>query len=249
MARTISSGFERGTKKAFFSYEFTVRYLYTESDDATREVFRRLNTYLTPLRPQELRNATYSGPFARLAEKLADDEYWAENKIITAAAIRRQADVEFVAELMIGTLHGPQGGAPSIIDEYYVIYEDYDDEFPEQRSVTAAFRRTLETVREILPDVRELRWSNKTDFYTMFVVFAQLLRKRRLKQKEKAGLKKVLVEFGAQVDDRSTNENATVSEDATSYVRAVRGGANEKARRAARHEALTRVVKREFGWD
>ena len=54
-------------RKAFFSYEFTARYLYTESDEATKDVFRRLNKYLTPLKPQELRNATYSGPFARLA--------------------------------------------------------------------------------------------------------------------------------------------------------------------------------------
>ena len=117
-------------KKAFFSYEFTVRYLYTESDEDTRDVFRRLNKYLTPLKPQELRNATYSGPFARLAERLADDEYWAENKIITPASIRRQGDVEFVSELMIGTLHGPQGGAAGVIDQYYATYEDYDDEFP-----------------------------------------------------------------------------------------------------------------------
>lgn len=234
-------------KKAFFSYEFTVRYLYTESDDATKEVFRRLNKYLTPLKPQELRNATYSGPFARLAEQLADDEYWAENRIITAAAIRRQADVEFVAELMIGTLHGPQGGAPSSIDEYYSIYEDYDDTFPEQRSATLAFRRTLEIIRELLPDVRELRWSNKTDFYTLFVAFSHLLRKKRLKQKEKVTIKKVLVRFGSEVDTRAANENAVVSAEATSYVRAVRGGANEKTRRAARHEALNKVINEAIG--
>lgn len=236
-------------RKAFFSYEFTVRYLYTESDADTKDVFRRLNKYLTPLKPQELRNATYSGPFAKLAEKLADDEYWAENKIITPAAIRRQSDVEFVSELMIGALHGPQGGAPSLIDNYYSMYEDYDDEFPHQRSVTSDFRRTLDAIRDVLPNVKDLRWGNKTDFYTMFVVFAHLLRKTRLRRREKNQLRRVLAEFAAEIDDRSTNENAQVSEEAMSYVRAVRRGANEKARRAARHEAFSAIVRRKLGWN
>lgn len=243
------TGMNDEQRKAFFSYEFTARYLYTESDAATKDVFRRLNKYLTPLKPQELRNATYSGPFARLAEKLADDEYWAENKIVTPASIRRQGDVEFVSELMIGTLHGPQGGAAHVIDEYYSTYEDFDDEFPDQRSLTATFRRTLETVREIFPNVRELRWCNKTDFYTMFVAFACLFRQRPLKQREKSRLRRVLTGFAAEIDDRRTDEDAGVSEEAVTYVRAVTKGANDKARRAARHEAFGVVVKRELGWD
>ena len=234
-------------KKAFYSYLFTVRYLDTESDDDTKDVFRRLNKYLTPLKPQELRNATYSGPFAKLAEKLADDEYWAENRIITPASIRRQGDVEFVSELMIGTLHGPQGGAPGIIDRYYAMYEDYEDEFPEQRALTAAFQRTLDTVRDILPNLKDLRWGNKTDFYTMFVAFAHVFRKERPKRREKNGLRRALTDFASEIDEKRADENARVSEEAASYVRNVRGGANEKARRAARHEALGTVVGRELG--
>ena len=236
-------------KKDFFSYEFTVRYLYTESDEDTRDVFRRLNKYLTPLKPQELRNATYSGPFARLAERLADDEYWAENKIITPASIRRQGDVEFVSELMIGTLHGPQGGAPSVIDQYYATYEDYDDEFPDQRTLVVAFERTLDAIRYILPGVKKLRWGNKTDFYTIFVAFAHLFRRRQPKQREKSRLRKALTDFATEIDERSANENAVVSDEAVSYVRAVQRGANDKARRAARHEAFNAVMKRELSWD
>jgi len=235
-------------RKAFFSYEFTVRYLNTESDAATKDVFRRLNKYLTPLKPQELRNATYSGPFARLAERLADDEYWTDNKIITAAAIRRQADVEFVAELLIGTLHGPQGGAPHRIDEYYANYEDYDA-FPGQRSATLMFRRTLDLIREVCPDMRGRRWCNKTDFYTMFVVFAHLFRDRRPTRREIVKLRKIVPAFTVEVNDRSASEDVVVSEEAASYVRAVQRGANDKARRAARHEALSGVIGRELGWD
>src|SRR6266699_6455146 len=114
-------------KKGFYGYKFAVRYLNTESDPEVRDMFERLNRFLTPLKPQELRNSRFTGPFVQLTVKLADDEYWAENRIVTAAQIRRMGDVEFVSELLIGVLHGPQGGSAKVIDEYYVQYEDYED--------------------------------------------------------------------------------------------------------------------------
>jgi hypothetical protein len=119
-------------KRTFYGYKFVVRYLNTDSDDEVRDMFRRLNKFLTPLKPQELRNATYSGPFVALVLQLADNEYWAENRIVTPAAIRRMNDVEYVSELMIGVLHGPQGGSAAIVDSYYQQYEDYEDLFPDQ---------------------------------------------------------------------------------------------------------------------
>src|SRR5439155_17107472 len=167
-------------KRVFYGYRFAVRYLNTDSDDEVRDMFRRLNKFLTPLKPQELRNATYMGPFIQLAVKLADNEYWAENRIVTPASIRRMGDVEFISELLIGVLHGPQGGSERIIDEYYIQYEDYEDEFPQQRRVHKLFEETLSTIQQILPDIKETRWSNKTDFYTLFVGLASLLRTHEL---------------------------------------------------------------------
>lgn len=113
-------------KKAFYKYKLAIRYLDSELDVEMKEMFRRINTFTAPLKPQELRNATYGGPFARLAIKFADDygDFFAENRIISAAAIRRMFDIEFVAELLIGTMHGPQGGRAAIVDEYYQQYED-----------------------------------------------------------------------------------------------------------------------------
>jgi hypothetical protein len=151
-------------KTKFFQYNFSVRYLQTDSDEDVRDMFRRLNKFLTPLKPQELRNATFSGPFMRLALKLADYEYWAENRILTPASIRRQGDVEFVSELLIGVLHGPQGGSSRDIDEYYTQYEDFEDEFPGQRQATRLFEKTLRTISEAFPDIKRDRWCNKTDF-------------------------------------------------------------------------------------
>lgn len=234
---------EQEEKKTLYGYKFAVRSLNTESDDEVRDMFRRLNKFLTPLKPQELRNATYMGPFIHLAEKLADSEYWAENRIVTAASIRRMGDVEFVSELLIGVLHGPQGGSERIIDEYYKQYEDYEDEFPEQRRTHKLFEETLVIIQQILPDIKETRWSNKTDFYTLFVGVASLLRTHDLPKANTTKVKKSLIEFEREIDRRLGNEEANVSKNAVDYVRAVEKGANDKRRRADRQEALLNVLR------
>jgi len=83
----------------------------------------------------------------------------------------------------------------------------------------------------------------------MFVVFAHLFRDRRPTRREIVKLRKIVPAFTVEVNDRSASEDVVVSEEAASYVRAVQRGANDKARRAARHEALSGVIGRELGWD
>jgi len=233
-------------KRTFYAYNFAVRYLNTDNEDEVRDMFRRLNKFLTPLKPQELRNATYSGPFVTLVLQLADNEYWAENRIVTPAAIRRMNDVEYVSELMIGVLHGPQGGSAAIVDSYYQQYEDYEDVFPDQKRMERVFNSTLHIIQTILPHVKDTRWSNKSDFYTLFVAIASILRSlgpTKVTYKGSA-IRKVLDSFAAEVDRRLGDEDASVSQNAIDYVRAVEKGANEKARRAERHRVVTHLIEK-----
>lgn len=241
------SNLSEDDKKRFYGYRFAVRYLNTDSEDEVRDMFRRLNRFLTPLKPQELRNATYAGPFVQLALRLADNEYWVRNGIVTPAAIRRMGDIEHVSELLIGVLHGPQGGSASVIDLYYAQYEDYEDEFPNQKPAESLFSKTLKTIQTILPNISKYRrWSNKTDFYTLFVALASLLKSSELPRSEVPKLRKTLAKFAADVDRRLADEEAQASRDTVKYVRAVEKGANDKPRRAARHEALIRVIGGHF---
>lgn len=230
-------------KKKFFSYVFAVRYLNTDSDDAVRDMFRRLNQFLTPLNSQELRNATYMGPFAQLALKLADDTYWAENKIVSAASIRRSGDVQFVSELVIGVLHGPQGGSPAVIDEYYRQYEDYEEEFPEEEKAQSIFGKTLAIIQRVLPNIKETRWNNKTDFYSLFIAIASLLTKKKVLPETKAGkLGKALTGFAEEIDTSFGDEKTKARKEVLEYISAVEKGANEKTRRAERHKVLLSVI-------
>jgi hypothetical protein len=233
-------------RKRFIGHRMAVRYLNTENEDEIRDLFQRLNRYLTPLKAQELRNATYSGPFVTLVNKKADDEYWAENRIVTADAIRRMGDVEFVSELFIGLLHGPQGGASHIIDDYYAQYEDYEGEFPNQKTITKLFDESLEIVKSLFPDIKQTRWSNKTDYYSMFVAIGNLLKTKKLHADKYSLLSSFLMDFATQVDSRMSNEAADVSAEVVEYVQALVRGANDKSRRAARHAALSQVIETHF---
>ena len=156
-----------GQKAELFGHSMAVRYLHDAADADVEDLFRRLNKYVTTLNAQELRNATYRGPFFRLSERLAQDSYWSENRLATPEAIRRMRDIEFVSDLLIGVLHGPQSGNRKTLDDYYAIYEDYEPEFRGQRSCRRRFLSTLELIQQMLPDIRTTRWSNKTDFYSL----------------------------------------------------------------------------------
>lgn len=234
-------------KKKFYGYRFAVRYLNTDNEDEVRDMFRRLNKFLTPLKPQELRNATFTGPFVALTVKLADNEYWAENRIVTSVSIRRMGDIEFVSELLIGVLHGPQGGSAKVLDDYYTQYEDYEDEFPGQKQAKRIFDDTLELVKKIFPDIKTTnRWNNKTDFYSLFVALASLLKSKELLETGISDVRKALEGFAQEVDRRLAGEEAKVSKSTLEYVRAVEKGANDKKRRADRHLTLINVVGNYF---
>lgn len=233
-------------KSAFYGFKFAVRYLNTASEAELRDMFERLNRFLTPLKPQELRNARFTGPFVKLTLKLADREYWAENRIVTAVTIRRMGDVEFVSELVIGTLHGPQGGSPADIDAYYIQYEDYEDEFPSQKDAEKLFEETLKTVQTLMPEIKEVRWSNKTDFYSLFVAVASLLRSRKMRAGKVQAARRVLIKLGDEVYARLADEHARVPKEAIAYARAVEKGANDKARRAQRHAVVIGLLEPYF---
>ncbi len=230
-------------RKAFFQYEICVRFLYTEDVSQVEDVFKRLNKFAMPLKAQELRNATFHGPFARLSEELANDEYWAVNRIVTPASIRRMADIEMMSDLLIGLLHGPQGGSARILDEYYQKYEQFEEEFPEQQRVRRTFGSTLDTVRRLFPRIGDApRWSNRADFYSLFVAIGTQLANVEISRRSERALSKALIEFAHAVDEKLRDPASRDGSPASSYASAIEKGSNDKARRADRHEALQVVI-------
>lgn len=231
-------------RKLFFQYEICVRYLYTEDIKEVEDVFKRLNKFTLPLKAQELRNATFHGPFAKLSEQLADNDYWAVNRIVSPASIRRMADIEMMSDLLIGLLHGPQGGSAKTIDQYYETYEPFEDVFPDQNRIKRLFDKTLATVQRLFPSISDTsRWGNRADYYSLFVALGNLLIARSLPKKYEKKLSKKLVAFAAEVDMRLEKPTAQTGDAARKYARAIEKGSNDKARRTDRHEALAEIIE------
>jgi hypothetical protein len=235
-------------KKHFFQYEVCVRLLYTENQAEVEDVFKRLNKFTLPLKPQELRNATYHGAFAKLAEHLADDEYWAVNRIITPAYIRRMGDIEMMSDLLIGLIHGPQGGSAKVLDEYYENYESFDDEIPGQAKVKHRFEQALDLIKRVFPEISDVpRWGNRADFYSLFVAVGALLEDHELPSRNVKALSRALIDFASAVDRRLEQPTASTSQDSRRYARAIEKGSNDKARRSERHKTVIKVISPFFG--
>lgn len=231
-------------RNKLLKYSFSVRMLDVDDDAVLRDLFIRLNKYLAKLTDQELRNAIYTGPFITASMELADSDFWFEQKLVTAAQIRRMKDVEFVSDLLIGVMHGPQGGSAKVIDEYYARFEDYEDEFPNQRSTLRRFHSTLSTIQQLFPTLSDTRWQNRTDFYTLFVVIAILKLSGDLAAARLGAARSSLQKFADAVNQRLADETFEAEEEVITYVRAVEKGANDKKRRADRHMVLMDVLKK-----
>jgi hypothetical protein len=229
-------------KNLFLKYRFSVRQLELSDDARVRDMFKRLNKYLTKLNDQELRNATFTGPFIQLAMRLADDKFWAESDLVSPAQIRRMKDIEYVSDLLIGVIHGPQAGNARTIDGYYTQYEDFEDEFPQQKTIERRFSQTLECLKAIMPQEEDSRLAhNRVDFYSLFVSVASLI-KAGSSPKSLNAVRSGLRKFEQQVDKRLEDQTVASTTSVITYVRAVEKGVSDKKRRTDRHEALLKVI-------
>lgn len=234
-------------KTRFYGHTMAVRYLQDAEDSEIQDLFRRLNKYLTPLNAQELRNATYGGPFLRLSETIAEDGFWSENRLATPDAIRRMRDIEFISDLLIGVLDGPQSGNAKTLDDYYAAFEDHDREFPGQRECRRRFNASLEVIQEVVGDVRGTRWSNKTDFYSLFVAIAHLLRDNSPPGGDDLDdLADTLESFSIDVRRYQQDEESKVRKQVVEYVGAMRRGSSDQNRRGTRHRALLELISTNF---
>jgi hypothetical protein len=233
---------EGESRTDFFQYEICVRMMHTNNIREVEDVFKRLNKFTMPLKAQELRNATYHGAFARLSEELADDDYWAVNRIVTPAAIRRMADIEMMSDLLIGLLHGPQGGSAKAISSYYDAYEQYDEEFPDQNRVRRLFEQARHLIEGLFADISSTRWGNRADFYSLFVAAGTALEVGALPKTHEKPLKDELLKFGMSVTAKL--KTPVRSGAAGRYAAAIEKGSNDKARRAERHDVLMGIFNK-----
>ena len=229
-------------KTAFWDYKIVVRDVTGASDLEIRDLFKRLNIHSVVLNDQELRHARFSGHFIKTMEALADDPWWLESRIVNLRQVRRMEDVEYISELFIGLIAGPQDKKKSI-DKYY---EDFDAAMPNQSEWVEKFEHTRDFIKKLFPAPELKRWSGKSDFYTLFLAVAPLVeRSTRLSSSSKKKLLSVLSRFRSDVDQAKRKDNKKkFPKNVSDYAEAVSRAATDLGRREARLQILEDCIQK-----
>ncbi len=232
-----------GIRRHILNYILYVREITDASEEEVRNLFKRMNLNVVALNPQELRHATYSGEFIRLMEEIAEDEFWAENKIVTPNEIRRMKDVEFISDLFVSMMHGIQDKTKEL-DNYYQLYET---RFEDKQNHLKMFLDIKDIINSIFPDLKETRWRNKSDFYTLFIVFSELIKENHsISQQKYSNIKADLLNFSESIDvaAKKVSKGRNVSKDVANYVNAVTKSTTDKDRRVTRHKIILKIISK-----
>ena len=151
----------------------------------------------------------------RLAE---EDDFWAENRIVTASDIRRMVDVEFVSELIIGMLIGIQTKDQNLIDKQY---KAYDENFEEKNDIKKKVNQIKNKIEEIFPDLKSARWHYKGDFYSLFIAFNDLMDKYHFPTDRVDKIRNKMEDFSKKVSKEELSKEDTSNTFVKEYFEAL----------------------------
>jgi hypothetical protein len=224
-------------KKKVFGYTFIVRLLPDMSDNDIRGIFQRLNKNVVALNSQELRQATYWGPFICCMQELSNYKYWNTTGIFTPLNVRRMMDIEYVSELAIAVLHGHQNKKQTI-DQYYLEYEEVFEEYDD---LVTTFQQVIFELEQLLPDIKGTRWKKKTDFYTLFLYLASHQKQLPFSGEVRKKVRSLLDEFSILIDRFMAGEGEELNKQVQDYGKSIRASSDLGSRKR-RHIALCELL-------
>ena len=131
---------------AFLSYTLQFDQFEAVEDDVVREYFRRINSFTTPINPEERRHASYQGNMKWFILKLAErhTETLVSLQTLTVREVVRMADHKLFAEIVDASLNGVRTTSSKILDS---LYRNYDtDEVPQGDELLHAIDSALNRI-------------------------------------------------------------------------------------------------------
>lgn len=228
-------------RKKVFEYSFVIRLLPEMPDEELRAIFQRINRNTVTLNPQELRHATYWGPFIKLMEELADLDSWSSFGIFSANDRRRMLDAEYISEIAIAVLNGPQNKKRTL-EEYY---QQYETTFEGRDALLSLFVKVLGEIEQTLPNIAKTRWRKKSDFYSLFLALAKRHAKLPMPAEARAQTASALADLAGAVDGlvAETIDPANAPDDVKKYLRYVERAASDLGSRRARDQVLDNLFQ------
>lgn len=216
-----------------WNYILPVQELRGWDQTQIRSLFRRLNYVVERLNKQEMRHSQYFGEFADAVDSLSDNEFWDETTFFTRRDAQRMKDAEFISELLVLIMDGPQDGQKSL-DSFYA---SRDVDFPDKAKVLAEFKKALASVQTLGPYFAGSRFRKKGDFYALFAAVAHLNRGRK-NPINLANRRGALEELEAALQGETVDDLAT----ANAYHSTIIEGPNKKAKRKERIQIVLELL-------
>lgn len=222
-------------KKRFLQYDVVVRDLGSLSDQEIRQVFQRINSTGYSLNAMEIHNSRFDGEFKVVAEKIAEDEFFASHRIFSANQVRRMEDTRFVLAYMI-TVMSTYFHRDGEIERYL---EMYNEEFREADSIQAAIRRTSAFIDNCGFEPSSRVWK-QADVFSLLVETHRALEKDGLSLDPRSvGAK--LNRFYEKVG--SLDLHAEEDKDVSIYQRAALQATNDRSNRIRRGDIVNRILR------
>ncbi|MBI1894161.1 MAG: DUF262 domain-containing protein [Candidatus Rokubacteria bacterium] len=150
-------------KDRVWNHTLLIQELYGYSEAEIEDMFVRINRFVVRLSKQELRHAKARGQFHQLARSLAGLPFWLKHRVFSKNQIQRMRGDEFVAEIAILLIEGPQDKKKAV-DLYYVQYQDH---FPSKAAVERRLREYLRWIETAFPDLARHRYRKPVDLYSL----------------------------------------------------------------------------------
>ena len=150
-------------------------------------------------------------------------------------------DAEYISELTIAVLNGPQNKKRTL-EEYY---QQYETLFEAREEVWNLFVKILGEIDQLLPNISKTRWRKKSDFYTLFLSLAKRQAKLPMTGDAREKVASALNDFSSTVDALISEAVApeNVSADVQKYLRNVERAASDLGSRKAREQVMDNLLQ------
>ncbi len=238
-------------KEQFMGYSFVVMEMSGYSESELRDIFARINKYVVRLNLQELRDAQKPGPFKSFIDAMAQDDLWNKLSLFTPAHKERKRNKEFLAELTVLFLDGPQDKKGSL-DLYYAAA-------PDQLENTASIKRsildTAELAEQLISGQSVNVFRKLPAFYGLMGALFDLVQEdstRPQLRKNLRRIRKTLDTFATLVISLPPNPDDFVNENkldnstidmAYKFKESISRQTDNVRPRASRIEVITRLIK------
>jgi hypothetical protein len=162
-------------KRKFLEYTVVVRDLGDIPLDTVKNIFQRINSTKYGLNAMELANARYDGAIKKVAEALAEHDFFTNHGVFRTSDVRRMNDVSFQLSVLI-TMEQGYFDDTSAHEEYL---ERYNDEYPLKENYHARAIAVFDFI-DLMQLPAKGRWWKKADLFTLIVELDRALHERKV---------------------------------------------------------------------